>query len=65
MSALEEYERLIAIYDAPGSQCRNADFDVARAAIADDEGENKRLRERLDDCLRGHYGLEKAERRVK
>lgn len=29
-------------------------------ALEQAEAENKRLRERLDDCLRGHYGLDPA-----
>jgi regulator of replication initiation timing len=32
----------------------------AEAELAALKAENERLRKRLDDCLRGHYGLEPA-----
>ena len=56
---MNEYERIVAAYDAD-PKCRNYDFSVARARIAELEAENKRLRHCLqaivdmghnDDCL--------------
>jgi hypothetical protein len=35
----------------------NAMEVAADAAIAEMDAENAQLRERLDNCLRGHYGL--------
>jgi len=44
----EEYEKLVAIYDAPNSHCKNPDFDVARARIAELEAENAKTSLILD-----------------
>ena len=47
MTALEEYNRIAALYDEPGSRCKNHDFTIARAAIAELEADLAAAREAL------------------
>jgi len=50
-------------FDADDNEIYASELRTAAAVyIAELEAENKRLRERLDDCLRGHYGLNPAKR---
>jgi len=48
MTALEEYNRIAALYDEPGSRCKNHDFTIARAAIAELEADLAAMTERFD-----------------